>query len=95
MSWTPTVVDLANNITTVKTTSVDVKSVYINTTMSAHACLIKDGATTKFIIPASSVAGTVFDFAGEDGVEFNTNLIVDPDDAGTGNITILYKNKAQ
>ena len=94
MAWIPTAVDLSNNIVTVKTTPVDVKGIFVNTVMSAHACNINDGATTKFIIPASSAAGTVIDFAGEEGVEFNTNLIVDPDDSATGNITILFKNKA-
>lgn len=93
-SWTAGVVDIANNITTVATVSVVVRGYYINTTLSAHPCNINDGADTTFIIPASLTAGTVVEFATDEGVIFNTNLIVDPDDAGTGNITILYRERA-
>lgn len=89
--WKPKVVDLSDNLTTVTTNAVRVKGFYVNTVLSAHTCLIKNGTSTIFIIPASTAAGTLVDFAGEDGVTFSTNVIVDPDDAATGNITILYK----
>ncbi len=92
-AWTAKVVDIANNITTVATVSVVVRGYHVNTTLSAHPCNIDDGANTIFIIPASTVAGTLVEFATEDGVIFNTNLIVDPDDAGTGNITILFRER--
>lgn len=92
-AWTAKVVDIANNITTVATVSVIVRGYYVNTTLSAHPCNINDGANTIFIIPASTTAGTVVEFATDEGVIFNTNLIVDPDDSGTGNVTILFRER--
>ncbi len=92
-NWTPGVVDLANDITTVATTPVIVRGYVVNTVLSAHACNINNGSTTLFIIPASTAAGTVVEFASNDGVIFDTNLIVDPDNSGTGSITILYKER--
>ena len=92
-NWTPKVVDISNNITTVATGAVIVRGYYVNTVLSAHACNINNGATTLFIIPASTTAGTVVEFATDDGIIFDTNLIIDPDDAGTGSITIFYKER--
>jgi hypothetical protein len=88
--WTPRVIDLEDDISSVSSKAVIVKGIYVNTVMSAHPCLIKNGTETLLIIPATSAAGTVIDFAGEKGVLFDTNLIVDPDDSATGNITIFY-----
>lgn len=93
IAWTPKIIDLATNITTVSSTPVNVKGVYINTVMSAHVTDIKNGSTIILKIPASTAAGTVIDFAGESGVIFDTNLIVDPDDAATGNLTIFYEDR--
>ena len=91
--WTAGVVDLATNITTVATSSVVVRGYHVNTVLSAHACNINDGADTVFIIPASTAAGTVVEFASDEGVIFKTNFIVDPDDAATGNVTFLFKER--
>lgn len=91
--WTPKAIDLAVDTTTVLSNAAIVKGIYVNTTMSAHTCEIKNGTETLLIIPASSAAGTVIDFAGEKGVLFDINLIVDPDDSGTGNITIFYNDR--
>jgi len=90
--WTHGVVDLATDITTVAPKSVVVRGFYVNTVLSAHACNISDGSTAVFIIPASTAAGTLVEFAGGDGVTFKTSLIIDPDNAGTGNITIIYRD---
>ena len=92
-NWAPTAVDLATDTTTVSTTPVVVKGVYINTVLSAQPCNINNGSTTIFIIEASKAAGSVIDFAGDDGVLFDTSLIIDPDNAATGNLTILYKDR--
>lgn len=94
-NWTPKVIDLATDISTVSTTPVILRGYHINTTLSAHAVNINDGATTIFIIPASSAAGTIVEFASDEGVIFATNLIADPDDAGTGNITFLFKERVR
>lgn len=84
----PTVVDLADNSTVVYAGPCIVRGVYVNTVMSAHACLFTNAAgTTKFTIPASSPAG----------VDFNLydatmqGLTVDPNDSATGSITVVWK----
>ena len=95
-NWTPKAIDLTSDISTVSPTSVVVRGYHVNTTLSAHITDINDGATTLFKIPAGSTAGTVVEFASDEGVIFATNLIIDPDNATTaGNITILYKDRAQ
>ncbi|MCH6559110.1 hypothetical protein IH799_02015, partial [candidate division KSB1 bacterium] len=87
-------IDLSVNITTVANTSVIVRGYHVNTTISAHVTDINDGATTIFKIPAGLTAGTVVEFASDEGVIFEESLIVDPDDSATGDITILYKERA-
>ncbi len=91
--WSAKVIDLATDISTVATTSVILRGYHVNTTLSAQACNINDGANTIFIIPASSTAGTLVEFTTDEGVIFNTNLIIDPDDAATGNITFLFRER--
>ena len=86
-------IDLSDDVTTVLSTSAIVKGIYVNTVMSAHACNISNGSTALLVIPASTAAGTVIDFAGEPGVLFDTNLIIDPDNAATGDITIFYNDR--
>lgn len=86
-TWTATVVDVATDSTTVYTGPCYLKAVYVNTALSAHALLIVDGSTTIFTVPASTAAGTKIDFH---GARFLTSLIVDPNDAATGNITVLW-----
>lgn len=82
------VVDLSDNSTTVYTSRCLVRSVYVNTDMSAHALAIKDGTTTVFTIPASTPAGIRFQLG---DAHFKTSLVADPDDSATGSITITYK----
>ena len=94
-NWTAKVIDLATDISTVSTTPVILRGYHVNTTLSAQPCNINDGANTIFIIPASTAAGTVVEFASDEGVIFITNLIIDPDDAATGNITFLFKERVR
>ncbi len=82
-----TPVDTSVNSTTVHSGRSKLMGVYINTSLSAHTVVIKDGTTTKYTIPASALAGQYFPFPGS---TFMTSLIVDPDDSSTGNITIEY-----
>ena len=87
--WQYAEVDLSNDITTITTVPCLVKGAYVTNVMSAHACLIKDDTRTVFALPASGAVGTrVID---EDGVKTLNNLIVDPDDAATGKITVLFR----
>jgi len=85
--WRKARVDLATNITTITAVPCLVKGVYINTALSAHACEIKDGTDNAFTIPASATAANAYDFG---PTKYTTSLIVDPDDSGTGNITVLF-----
>lgn len=82
-----TVVDVADNSTTVFTGRCYLYGVYINTVLSAHTLPIKNDTTTLVTLPASAAAGTHFPLP---GILFDTSLIVDPNDAATGNITLAY-----
>lgn len=86
-SYETLVVDVATDSTTVYTGGCRLGAIYINTALSAHALPILDGAVTKFTIPASAAAGTLFPFW---GAKFHSSLIVDPNDAATGNITVMW-----
>lgn len=83
------VFDVSNNIGTISSKAAVVHGVYINTTISAHTILIKNGSTSVFTIPASATAGNYYNF---DMVEFSTNLVVDPDDSATGSIVVIYED---
>ena len=85
--WVAAVVDVATDSTAITSKPCRLGGVYINTTLSAHALPIVDGTTTIFTIPASAAAGTFYDFR---GAKFNSSLIVDPNDSGTGNVTVLW-----
>jgi len=87
MEWKKAVVDLATDSTTVESVACLVNGVYINTTLSAHACPIKDDTADAYTIPASAAAGTRYEFG---PTRFETSLVVDPDNAATGSITIEY-----
>lgn len=62
--------------------------IFVNSGLSAHDVSIKDGATELVVIPASTAIGVNFNFP---RMPFATSLIVDPDDAATGNITVTYE----
>lgn len=81
------VVDIATDATTVYNGPCALVAVYVNTALSAHTCLIKDGSTTMLTLPASLAAGS--EKRGWEA-ECKSSLVVDPNDAGTGNITVFY-----
>lgn len=87
MMTKPVVVDVSVDATTVFTGRCYLYGVYVNTVLSAHTLPIKDDTTTLVTIPASAAAGSFYDFP---GIQFATSLIVDPNDAATGNITLAY-----
>lgn len=87
--WRYASVDLANDITTITAVPCLVKGAYVTTALSAQDCPIKDGTTTVYSIPASSAVG--YSLIDEDGCRFETSLIVDPDNAATGVITVFYR----
>lgn len=85
------VVDVSANDTEVYGGPCLLMGVYVNTALSAHTCPIKDGGTsgtTVVTLPASWTAGSMANFP---GIRFETTLHVDPNDSGTGNITVAYR----
>lgn len=62
--------------------------VYVNTVLSAHTVIIADATTAVVTLPASLSAGTMIPFP---GLRFETSLNIDPNDASTGNLTIMYR----
>jgi len=85
--WEAVAVNVADDSTTVSAVPALLNAIFINTALSAQPLLIKDGTTTVYTIPASAAAGTRFVFG---PTRFNTSLIVDPDNSGSGSITVEY-----
>ena len=82
------VVNVADDSTTVYDGPAVLAGIYVNTALSAHALPIKDGSTTVVTVPASATAGSMYQFP---GIKFATSLVVDPDNSGTGNVTVAYR----
>lgn len=91
--WRAKRIDLSAGTITVFPINVDVHGVYVNDTLSPQDCEIKDGADSVFSVPASTAEGTRITFAGEEGVVFDNSLIVAPDPAATGSITVMYRQR--
>ena len=82
------VVSVTDNTTTVHTGACMLYGVYVNTALSAHALPIQDGSTTIISVAASAAVGVNTNLP---GLKFDTSLIVNPNDAGTGSVTIAYR----
>jgi len=83
------VVDLATDAdVVVSATPAVLVGIYVNTDFSAHAVNILDGAVTKLILPASTVAGTEKDMR---RAIFATSLIVNSDDLATGSLVLFWR----
>lgn len=81
-------VNVADNSTTVYNGPCMYFGAAVTTALSAHALPIMDGSTTIDSFAASAAVGTVHSWP---GIRCNTSLVVDPNDAGTGNITVFYR----
>jgi hypothetical protein len=81
-------VDTSVDSTTVYNGPAILSYIYVNTGLSAHTVVISDNATAKFTLPASLAAGSE---RSPRGAQFRTSLVVDPDNASTGNITVCYR----
>jgi hypothetical protein len=83
----------AVNVATDSTTVYSGPCIYygcvVTTALSAHALPIMDGSTTIDSFAASAAVGTYHGF--NHGVRCDTSLIVDPNDAATGNVTVFYR----
>jgi len=86
--WNYTVVDLSTDSTTVYTGKCILHGIIVSVALSAHLTLIKDNTTTVAGLPASAAAG--YTLNGFD-MRILTSLIIDPDNAGTGTITVVWK----
>ncbi len=86
--WIYAQVDLSDNSTTVYNGPVLLRSVIVTTATSAHVCPIQDNTTAVAALPASAAAGTVVQCG---DMILATSLVVDPNDAATGIITVVYK----
>ncbi len=82
------VVSVTDDTTTVFTGPCILYGAYVNTVLSAQALPIKDGTTTVVSLVASAAVGTSILYP---GLRFNTSLIVDPDNAGTGSVTVAFR----
>lgn len=83
------VVNVADNSTTIYTGPCIYYGCVVTTVLSAHALPILDGANTIDSFAASAAVGTYHPF--NHGVRCATSLIVDPNDAATGNVTVFYR----
>lgn len=86
--WFYASVDLANDVTTITTAPCLLGGYEVTTALSANACPITDAGTSVLSIPASSAVGAFRELLHPIRT---SNLIVDPDNAGTGVVTILYR----
>ena len=82
------VVNVADDSTTVYNGPALLFGVYVNTALSAHALPIKDATVSVVSVAASAAVGTNFTFP---GIRFETSLIVDPDNSATGSVTVAYR----
>jgi hypothetical protein len=88
--WKYSVQDTSTNgPTTILNVPALVQAVYINTALSAHTVVLKDGGTAVYTIPGSAAAGNKYGFG---PTRFETSLVIDPDDSSTGNVTIEYRD---
>jgi hypothetical protein len=84
-----TTVDLATDADVVVTAAPALLlGVHVIVAMSAHAAIIKDSATAKITLPASTAAGYNIDCQ---GATFATNITVESDNSGTGTLLIFWR----
>lgn len=85
--WRSKTFDLSAGTATMTTVACLVKGVYVNNTLDANECVIKDGATgQQDKVPASAAAGKSYDFG---PTRYESNVIVAP--AGSqGEISVKY-----
>lgn len=82
-------VDVSANSTTVYTGKCLYFGACVTTVLSAHALPILDGSNTIDSFAASAAVGASHIFL--HGVRCETGIVVDPNDAATGNITVFYR----
>jgi len=83
-----TAVNIADNSTVITAKPAKLVGAYVTTALSAHAVPIKSGSTTIVALPASAAVGANYNFF---EAECPEGITVDPDDSGTGGITLMWK----
>ncbi len=83
------VVNVATDSTTVYNGPCLYYGTIVTTVLSAHAVPIMHCSNTVGSFAASSAVGTAHLF--QHGIRINTSLVVDPDNSGTGTVTVLYR----
>ena len=83
-----TVVDVADNSTTVFTGPCILYGLIITTILSAHVLEVKDGTTVIAAFVATAPVGSNQQYA---GIRCDTSLVVDPNDAATGRVTVIWR----
>lgn len=83
------VVDVATDSTTVYTGPCIYYGAVVTTVLSAHALPIQDGSNVIDSFAASSAVGSSHIW--NHGLRCTTGIVVDPDNAATGRITIAYR----
>lgn len=83
------VVDVSVDETVIPGGRAFLHGVYVNTTLSAHDLPIKNGSggETYVTIPASATAGQHFPLP---GIEFEDEIVVDPNNAAAGEVVLAY-----
>ncbi len=84
------VVDVADDSTTVFTGPCTLQGVYVNTVLSNHVLPVQDGSTTVVSVVALAAAGTSIRYP---GIRFETSLIVNPNAAATGSVTVAFRKE--
>ena len=84
------VVSVTDDTTTVFTGPCTLHGIYVNTALSAHVLPIEDGSTTVVSVISSAAAGLSVPFP---GIRFETSLIVNPNNAGTGSVTVAFRKE--
>jgi hypothetical protein len=82
-------VNVASDSTTVYAGPCIYYGATVTTALSAQVLPIHDDTVPIDAFAASAAAGTSHNFAS--GIKCYTSLVVDPDNAATGNITVYYR----
>lgn len=84
---TYTVVNVADDSTTISSGPAIFYSIHVNTALSAQALPVLDGSNTIVSLAASAAVGTNLVTI---GIPCLTSLIVNPNDAATGSVTVVW-----
>ena len=86
-------VDVADNSTTVVSGPCVFYGAIVTTALSAHVLPIQDNTSPIAAFAASAAAGTAVLLP--NGVRCVTSLVLDPNDAATGNVTVFFRRLRQ